>query len=104
MDFAPSPRAADTVGRVHAFVETGTDPVEEARQRDLAALRGDGAPWRPLPALDELRARARAQGLWNPLPPAGHEGPYAERFADGPDEAHRAVVTRLEPMMHGARR
>lgn len=90
MDFAPSPRAAD--------------PVEEARQRDLAALRADGAPWRPLPALDELRARARAQGLWNPLPPAGHEGPYAERFADGPDEAHRAVVTRLEPMMHGARR
>ncbi|GHC90343.1 putative acyl-CoA dehydrogenase [Nocardiopsis terrae] len=80
MDFAPSPRATDLVERVRAFTETEIDPVEEAYHRDLAALRADGDPWQPLPVIGELRARARARGLWNLFLPAGHEGPYAERF------------------------
>ncbi|PWV57529.1 hypothetical protein [Nocardiopsis sp. L17-MgMaSL7] len=102
MDFAPSPRATDLVGRVRTFVETGIEPVEEARQHDPAALRADGDPWRPLPVVDEHRARARR--LWNLFPPAAHEGPDAERLTDGPGEAHRAVVARLEPVKHGVRR
>ena len=68
MDFSPSPRAADLAARVRAFVDTEIAPVEH------------DYPWQPLPLLDELKAKARAQGLWNLFLPAGHEGDYAERF------------------------
>jgi acyl-CoA dehydrogenase len=85
MDFSPSPRAADLTERVRAFMATEIEPVEAAYHRDLAALRaGGGDVWTPLPLLAELRAKARAQGLWNLfLPPSAHvehAGEYAARF------------------------
>ena len=80
MDLTPSPRAIDLIERVRAFIETEIAPVEGDYQRDLAAQRADGDPWRPLPVIEELRAKARAQGLWNLFLPVEHAGPYAERF------------------------
>ncbi|MEU6733297.1 acyl-CoA dehydrogenase family protein [Streptomyces physcomitrii] len=81
MDFAPSARAADLIERVRTFIETEIDPVEESYHREVAARRaGAGDPWQPLPLIEELRAKARAQGLWNLFLPAGHEGPYAEKY------------------------
>ncbi|AJE85951.1 MULTISPECIES: acyl-CoA dehydrogenase family protein [Streptomyces] len=81
MDFAPSARAADLIERVRTFIETEIDPVEEGYHREVAARRaGAGDPWEPLPLIEELRAKARAQGLWNLFLPAGHEGPYAEKY------------------------
>jgi acyl-CoA dehydrogenase len=81
MDFEPSPRAADLTARVRTFVETEIEPVETGLHRELRRLRESGGdPWQPLPALKELQAKARTQGLWNLFLPAGHEGPYAERY------------------------
>ncbi|MET7639729.1 acyl-CoA dehydrogenase family protein [Streptomyces sp. NPDC005438] len=85
MDFAPSPRAADFTARVRAFVEAEIEPVEADYHRQVAALRhGDGDPWQPLPLIDQLRAKARAQGLWNLFLPPDHEGApsaaYARRY------------------------
>jgi len=80
MDFAPSPRAADLTGRVAAFMAEEIEPVEADYHRDLAAVRRDGDPWTPLPVLEELKARARAQGLWNLFLPKEHAGEYAARF------------------------
>jgi acyl-CoA dehydrogenase len=80
MDFAPSPRAADLTARVAAFLAEEVAPVEADYHRDLAAARRDGDPWQPLPVLEELKARARAQGLWNLFLPAEHAGEYAARF------------------------
>lgn len=80
MDFSPSPRAADLVVRVAAFISTEIDPVEEQYHRDLAELRAHGDPWQPLPLLGELQQKARAQGLWNLFLPAEHAGEYAARF------------------------
>ncbi len=81
MDFSPSPRAAELTERVRAFMATEVEPVEEAYHRDLAGLRENGGdPWTPLPILDELRAKAREQGLWNLFLPAEHAGDYAARF------------------------
>ena len=104
MDFAPSARAADLIERVRAFIETEIDPVEEAYHRDLAARRVDGDPWQPLPVIGELRAKARAQGLWNLFLPAGHEGPYAERFGTlggaGLSNADYAPVAELTGRSH----
>jgi acyl-CoA dehydrogenase len=80
MDFAPSPRAADLTARVEAFMAEEITPVEADYHRDLAAARRDGDPWRPLPVLEELKQKARAQGLWNLFLPAEHAGGYAARF------------------------
>lgn len=80
MDFSPSPRAADLTARVATFMAEEIEPVEAQYHRDLAELRRTGDPWQPLPVLEELKSKARAQGLWNLFLPAGHAGEYAARF------------------------
>ncbi|QZY29030.1 acyl-CoA dehydrogenase family protein [Nocardioides coralli] len=77
MDFAPSPRAADLRERVARFLAEEIEPVEPAYHRDLAAARVAGTQWTPLPVLEELKAKARAQGLWNLFLPREHAGHYA---------------------------
>lgn len=81
MDFAPSARAADLIERVGRFIDERITPVEEQYHREVAALREQGGdPWVPLPLLGQLRAEARAEGLWNLFLPAAHAGEYAARF------------------------
>lgn len=73
MDFSPSPRAADLTARVAAFIAEEIEPVEAPYHADLAEQRRSGDPWRPLPLIEELKAKARAAGLWNLFLPLGHE-------------------------------
>ncbi|MEZ5093336.1 acyl-CoA dehydrogenase family protein [Nocardioides sp.] len=80
MDFAPTPRAADLATRVSSFMAEEIDPIEPAYHRDLAEARRSGDPWQPLPVIEELKAKARSQGLWNLFLPAEHAGEYAARF------------------------
>ena len=63
MDFSPTPRAADLTERVAAFIAEEIEPVEAAYHRDLAEQRRTGDPWQPLPVLEELKGKARKQGL-----------------------------------------
>ncbi|MCA0336645.1 MAG: acyl-CoA dehydrogenase family protein [Actinobacteria bacterium] len=81
MDFAPSPRAADLTARVRTFIDEHIEPVEPVLWADIEARRARGEDaWAPHPLIEELKGKARAQGLWNLFIPAGHEGPYAERY------------------------
>ncbi len=84
MDFSPSPRAADLTARVRAFIDKEITPVEADYHRDLAEQRrtagAGGDPWKPLPVIEVLKAKARTQGLWNLFLPAEHAGEYAARF------------------------
>jgi acyl-CoA dehydrogenase len=80
MEFAPSARAADLTARVADFMATEITPIEADYHRDLAEARRTGDPWKPLPVLEELKAKARAQGLWNLFLPYEHAGDYAGRF------------------------
>ncbi|MFQ6171168.1 acyl-CoA dehydrogenase family protein [Oryzobacter sp. R7] len=81
MDFAPSPRAADLARRVREFVDTEVAPVEAGLVRDVAARRARGEdPWPPTAAVEDLKTKARALGLWNLFLPAGHGDAWAERF------------------------
>ncbi|WP_063043853.1 acyl-CoA dehydrogenase family protein [Nocardia pseudovaccinii] len=81
MDFAPSSRAADLMERVGRFIDEEVAPVEAEYHREVAAQRENADdPWRPRSLLTDLRAKARAQGLWNLFLPAAHAGVYAARF------------------------
>ncbi|HEX2071151.1 MAG TPA: acyl-CoA dehydrogenase family protein [Thermoleophilaceae bacterium] len=62
MDFEHSARARDLLERVDAFVEREVTPREEAYQRELLALED---PWVVLPAIEELKEKAKGEGLWN---------------------------------------
>ncbi len=80
MEFAPSPRAADLSARVAEFTATEITPIEADYHRDLAEARRTGDPWQPLPVIEDLKSKARRQGLWNLFLPYEHAGEYAARF------------------------
>jgi acyl-CoA dehydrogenase len=62
MDFAASPRAAEYHRKVADFIAEEIEPVEEEYLRTLREL---DDPWVVLPVIEELKAKAREQGLWN---------------------------------------
>jgi len=83
MDFTPSARAAELVEEVRAFIADEIMPVEASlhrRQQAAHRERVEFDPWQVPEELHALRREARSRGLWNLFLPAGHEGPYAERF------------------------
>ncbi|HYI99766.1 MAG TPA: acyl-CoA dehydrogenase family protein [Thermoleophilaceae bacterium] len=86
MDFHHSARAQELLERVGAFIESEVAPREEAYHREQLSLQD---PWVVLPAIEELKAKARAEGLWNLFLPDEEHGaglsnaeyaPLAERM------------------------
>lgn len=62
MDFALSPRAQEMTQRAKTFIERELRPVEEAYHHELQSLDDS---WVVLPIVEELKAKAREEGLWN---------------------------------------
>jgi len=62
MDFEHSPRTHELLTRLSAFQEQEIDPREQAHLHDLQA-RAD--PWILSPLIEELKTKAKAEGLWN---------------------------------------
>jgi hypothetical protein len=67
MDFKPSDRALDWHARVRRFLDEQVIPRE---QEYFAQVRED--PDRQPPAMEEMKASARAAGLWNMFLPGEH--------------------------------
>ena len=65
MDFAPSAVADDYTKRMRAFLDDRILPAEAAYADFRAARRGTPSEWELPPVVEELKAEARAQGLWN---------------------------------------
>ncbi|NKF23938.1 acyl-CoA dehydrogenase family protein [Solimonas marina] len=67
MEFAHSPRTQDLIKRVRQFMRERIAPVEaEVLQAQRAAAHGgDWTRWQIAPAVETLKAEARAAGLWN---------------------------------------
>ncbi|MBZ4422153.1 acyl-CoA dehydrogenase family protein [Myxococcus sp. RHSTA-1-4] len=67
MDFEPSARTKDYLERIQRFMREHIDPVE-ARYRDEVVSTchgGDWKTWKVPAVMEELKARAKAEGLWN---------------------------------------
>jgi acyl-CoA dehydrogenase len=86
MDFAHSERTSELLERLTRFQEREVSPREEPYHRELLA-RDD--PWVVLPAIEELKAKAKQEGLWNLFLPNEQHGaglsnveyaPLAERM------------------------
>ena len=76
MDFAPSPKTQDYLARVQAFMRKHIAPIEEQYHRDNLAANpsADWQTWRVLPVIEELKAKAKAAGLWNLFLPDSTHG------------------------------
>ena len=76
MDFSYSERQRRWIDRVGRFLAEHVWPAQATYDAQLA---GFGAErWRVIPVVEDLKARAKAEGLWNlALPPSEHdEGDY----------------------------
>jgi acyl-CoA dehydrogenase len=65
MDFAYSPKTEALRQRVSAFMQAHVYPAEAAYFAEIEANTKAGKRWTPLKLIEELKAKARAEGLWN---------------------------------------
>ena len=67
MDFSHNDKTKDYLTRIQAFMQQHILPWEAQRHAELAASThvGDWTRWQVLPGLEDLKAKARAEGLWN---------------------------------------
>jgi acyl-CoA dehydrogenase len=83
MDFTMSDKQKEWLERVQAFMNSHVRPAVPIYKKQDA----EGARWKVIPIIEELKKKARAEGLWNMfMPPSSHED----------DEFHGAKVTNLE--------
>jgi alkylation response protein AidB-like acyl-CoA dehydrogenase len=70
MDFSMSDRQREWLDRVVNFMDRHVRPaVPVYKQQDAA-----GERWKVIPVLEDLKKKARAEGLWNMfMPPSSHE-------------------------------
>jgi len=67
MDFQHSDRAIAYIGKVRDFIERKIKPVEFDYFKSLKSKKhgGDWKQWQVSPLIEELKAQAKAEGLWN---------------------------------------
>ncbi|MFN3853874.1 MAG: acyl-CoA dehydrogenase family protein [Phreatobacter sp.] len=85
MDFSMSERQRYWRDRVVAFMNAHVYPAIPTYDQQMD---GDGDRWKVVPVLEELKAKARAEGLWNLFLPPSPE--------HDDDEFHGAGLTNLE--------
>lgn len=125
--FEPTERSRDLQARVAAFMRRYVEPQERAFFEQVAAL----GRWQVPPLMEELKAKAREEGLWNLFLPESEHGaglsnleyaPLAERMGrvifasevfncSAPDTGNMEVLERygsaeqkriwLEPLLAG---
>jgi len=68
MDFSLGPAETEWRDKVRAFMDEQIRP----RVPDYAAQQREGERWKVLPLVEELKAKAKAEGLWNLFMPPSH--------------------------------
>ena len=70
MHFEHSPKVKELMDRVAAFMDEHVFPNEARFEAEVA----EGDRWQPTRVMEELKAKARAQGLWNLFLPESEHG------------------------------
>jgi len=74
MDFQYSPKVKDLQARLIAFMDEHIYPNEKVFFGEIAANRQAGDAWIPTKIVEQLKAKARAAGLWNLFLPESDQG------------------------------
>ena len=74
MDFAYSPRSLALQEQLRAFMYAHVTPAEPCYHAEIEANTAVGRRWTPLQLIEELKAKARAEGLWNLFLPDSERG------------------------------
>ena len=74
MDFEYSPKVKELQKRLNAFMDEYIYPNEANFFGEIEANRANGNAWIPTKIVEELKEKARAQGLWNLFLPESHRG------------------------------
>ena len=75
MDFSYTPKVEQLRERTQAFFDRHITPNEARVEEAIAENRRLGKPWTPIALFEELKAEARAQGLWNLFLPRSERAP-----------------------------
>ena len=74
MDFSHSDKVRHLQERVQGFMDTHVYPAEPRFEEELDKNRRAGDAWRPLAVMEELKRKAKAEGLWNLFLPESELG------------------------------
>src|SRR5260370_12676989 len=70
MDFSMSDRQREWLDRVYSFMQKHVRPAEETYKEQDAG----GDRWKVIKVVEDLKKKARTEGLWNLfMPPSSHE-------------------------------
>src|SRR3982750_4799681 len=98
MDFSLGPAETKWRDRVRAFMDGEVRP----RTGDYDAQQREGERWKVLPVVEELKEKARAEGLWNLfMPPSHGAAPVDDTFRfEGPALSNLQYAFCAEEMGH----
>ena len=65
MDFAPSRKVQELAARIARFMDENVYPAEPVFAAEVEDNRKCGDPWVATKIMEQLKAKARAAGLWN---------------------------------------
>ncbi len=91
MDFRLSPKATEYAAKLQAFMESEVFPAEATYHRQREEFAAAGTPHKLPPVIEELKKKARAQGLWNLFLP------HLEHGLNVTDYATLAEITGWSP-------
>jgi acyl-CoA dehydrogenase len=74
MDFSYSEKTKALQAKLNAFMDEYIYPSEEKVHDELEENRRKGNPWVPIKVIEDLKRRAKAQGLWNLFLPESSRG------------------------------
>jgi len=74
MNLEQTDRVKDLIVQVSKFMDDHIWPAEEIYSSQMISFREEGNPWRVPPVIEELKTKAKAQGLWNFFLPESQNG------------------------------
>ncbi len=92
MDFGYDAKTTELRGALLAFMDDHIYPAEPVFGQQVAQAAESGSIWQRPPVIDELKAKARAQGLWNLFLTVRRHDDQAARIA----REHGAGLTNLQ--------